>query len=82
MRFRSGLIVGLGVGYVLGARAGRERYEQLLAMWERVRGDEHVATVLTKVADVTADARNGAREALGDGLRSAGSAVRARTEER
>lgn len=29
MRFRLGLIVGFGAGYYLGARAGRERYEQL-----------------------------------------------------
>ena len=29
MRFRMGLGIGFGVGYYLGARAGRERYEQL-----------------------------------------------------
>jgi hypothetical protein len=29
MRFRLGLGIGFGVGYYLGARAGRERYEQL-----------------------------------------------------
>lgn len=27
--FRLGLIIGLGVGYVLGARAGKERYAQI-----------------------------------------------------
>jgi hypothetical protein len=30
MRYRFVFIVGLGVGFVLGARAGRERYEQLV----------------------------------------------------
>ena len=30
MKFRTGMLVGLGVGYVLGAKAGRERYEQIL----------------------------------------------------
>jgi hypothetical protein len=29
MRYRIIFITGLGVGFVLGARAGRERYEQL-----------------------------------------------------
>ncbi|MFE9018642.1 YtxH domain-containing protein [Streptomyces sp. NPDC007808] len=29
MRYRLTFIVGLAVGYVLGTRAGRERYEQL-----------------------------------------------------
>ena len=30
MRYRMAFVVGLGVGFVLGARAGRERYEQLV----------------------------------------------------
>jgi hypothetical protein len=29
MRFRAGLIVGAAVGYVLGSRAGKQRYEQI-----------------------------------------------------
>lgn len=29
MRFRLGLLLGLAIGYVLGARAGRERYVQI-----------------------------------------------------
>ncbi len=36
MRFRMGLIVGFGVGYVLGAKAGTARYEQIRSMSERV----------------------------------------------
>jgi hypothetical protein len=30
MKFRSGLLVGFGAGYVLGAKAGRERYQQIV----------------------------------------------------
>ena len=29
MRFRAGLVVGFGVGYYFGAKAGRQRYVQL-----------------------------------------------------
>jgi hypothetical protein len=29
MRFRTGLVAGVALGYVLGTRAGRERYEQI-----------------------------------------------------
>ncbi|GAA3937656.1 hypothetical protein [Microbacterium soli] len=36
MRGKVGLVVGLGVGYVLGTRAGRERYEQIKTQWLRV----------------------------------------------
>jgi CBS domain-containing protein len=34
--------LGFGVGYVLGARAGRQRYEQIVAMWERFAGSPAV----------------------------------------
>ena len=38
MRGKVGLVIGLGVGYVLGSRAGRERYEQIkeqaLKVWQ------------------------------------------------
>jgi len=30
-------VVGLGVGYVLGSRAGRQRYEQLARSWRQIR---------------------------------------------
>ena len=29
MKVRAGLLIGFGVGYYLGARAGRERYEEI-----------------------------------------------------
>ena len=37
MRFRLGVTVGFGVGYYLGAKAGRERYEQLHTCVEKFR---------------------------------------------
>jgi hypothetical protein len=36
MRYRLTFITGVAVGYVLGARAGRERYEQLRKSARRV----------------------------------------------
>lgn len=33
MKGKIGLVVGIGVGYVLGTRAGRERYEQIKKQW-------------------------------------------------
>lgn len=35
-------VVGVGVGYVLGTRAGRERYEQLARAYRRVADDPSV----------------------------------------
>ncbi|HKD97557.1 MAG TPA: hypothetical protein VKB69_08120 [Micromonosporaceae bacterium] len=36
MRSRTTFIAGLAVGYVLGSRAGRERYDQMVAAAKRV----------------------------------------------
>ena len=35
MRFRTGVVVGFAVGYYFGAKAGRERYEQLKKMVDK-----------------------------------------------
>jgi hypothetical protein len=37
MRFRLGLVIGAAVGYVLGARAGRQRYEEIKRWWAMLR---------------------------------------------
>jgi hypothetical protein len=37
MRFRLGLMVGGAIGYVLGARAGRQRYEDIRRWWAAAR---------------------------------------------
>jgi hypothetical protein len=42
MRYRIVFITGLGVGFVLGARAGRERYEQLQMLARKVRDNPAV----------------------------------------
>ena len=39
------LIVGLGAGYVLGARAGRERYEQIRRAWSQAKEDPRLQEV-------------------------------------
>src|SRR6266487_2676336 len=37
MRYRWVFIIGVGVGFVLGARAGRERYEQLAKLTRKAK---------------------------------------------
>jgi hypothetical protein len=39
---RTGLVVGFAVGYYLGAKAGRERYEQLRDVLDRLAPVEKV----------------------------------------
>ena len=49
------LLVAGGVGYVLGARAGRERYEQIKEAATRVKDDPRVQETAHQAADLATD---------------------------
>jgi len=58
MRFRLGVLAGFGAGYVLGAQAGRARYEQIQDAWGKLMGtpqaqqlSEDVKTAATRASD-------------------------------
>jgi hypothetical protein len=57
MRGRLGLFIGFGAGYVLGAKAGRERYEQLRRLYENIQA-----------SPAFQQATNAARDAVGTSL--------------
>src|SRR2546430_15906721 len=52
MRFRLGLFIGLGAGYVLGSKAGRERFEQIRRTWDRVSGSPTVHRATERASEV------------------------------
>ncbi len=76
MGFRAGLIFGFGVGYVLGARAGRERYEELKASWDQFMGNPSVQSVVDRGRDAAATGADAGIRAVG----RAADNVRERTE--
>jgi hypothetical protein len=55
MKGKIGLVVGLGVGYVLGTRAGRERYEQIKTQWLKVWELDPVQEQVSKVKGFVGD---------------------------
>ncbi len=60
MRGRLGVLMGFGAGYVLGAKAGHERYEQLQRLYENLINSQGFQQASGK-----------AKEAVGSGLEQA-----------
>lgn len=56
MRYRLTFIAGLATGYVLGARAGRERYEQLRKAAQRISQNPAVRNTAESAALTGRDA--------------------------
>ena len=56
MRLRVGLIAGFAAGYVLGAQAGRERYEQIQRWWNSFIGNPSVRQAAQRGRDVDTEA--------------------------
>lgn len=56
MRMRLGLLLGAGVGYVLGTKAGTQRYEEIKSFTQRVMDKPEVQQVKQKVAEITGKA--------------------------
>ncbi|MDQ6696312.1 MAG: hypothetical protein M3Z46_02495 [Actinomycetota bacterium] len=52
MSLRTGLLIGFGAGYYFGAKAGRERFEQLDRVLTKVRESEAVDTAAEKAKAV------------------------------
>jgi hypothetical protein len=69
MRYKATFLVGFGVGYVLGARAGRERYEAIARTTRRLLENpavqETAGVLQAQAAGFVDDARRAAADALG-----------------
>ena len=79
--FKRGAIVGFGVGYVLGARAGRERFEELKRAWQGFMGSPKVQQAIEVGKEaVSTGAREGLHAVQG-GVEKAAGAVRERLGE-
>ncbi|MFC4906596.1 YtxH domain-containing protein [Actinomadura gamaensis] len=71
MRYRVAFAVGAAVGYVLGAKAGRERYEQIRRTSQRVAGTPAVQNA----AGVVRERASGARERVVAAARERGGTI-------
>ena len=74
MKFRLGLITGLIIGFLLGARAGVERYEQIMATVKKLRSNQTVKDT----ADFAERSTRKTRASTGNTLVSTADTIRQR----
>jgi len=64
MRFKTGIVVGFATGYVMGTKAGRYRYDQIMKvvgrLWESAPAGKARAQASRLVDEATDRFRNGA----------------------
>jgi len=63
------LVVGLGVGYVLGTRAGREKYEEIKKAANKLWNDPRVQRPVHQAEDFVKDKGPEVAEFLADGAK-------------
>jgi hypothetical protein len=75
---KKSFVLGFGVGYILGARAGRQRYEQIVDLWNQLIGSPRVQDAAARTRYVaSAGARRGLT-VVQRGVAKTGEAVRER----
>jgi hypothetical protein len=75
------LVVSVGAAaYVLGARAGRERYDQISALARSLWRDPRVHKTASQAADVVRDQAPKAGEHLADAARAAAAIVTSKSQ--
>ena len=70
MRFKTGLLLGFAGGYLLGSKAGRERYDQIMNAIDKVGQSEPAtkarAQATRLVEEATQRFRPGSMDGMGD----------------
>jgi hypothetical protein len=64
MRFRLGVVTGFAAGNYLGAKAGRERYEQINRAIRKVQGSDAYEAAMDKVHEATSVASDKVRDVM------------------
>lgn len=81
MRYKLTFLAGGAIGYVLGARAGRARYEQLSNLGSRVADMESVQRARETAVEQAAQLADKAKAAVGDKVGAAVADGRHRMED-
>lgn len=66
MKYRLGFLTGAAIGYVLGTRAGRDRYEQIMRLSRRVSENPTVQEAAGILRARAGEVAGTARQKVGD----------------
>ena len=75
MRFRLGVVTGFCAGYYLGAKAGRQRYEEIQRTLDKMRASDVYETATTKVKAIVDEGVDKAKSVVDEGAEKARSLV-------
>jgi uncharacterized protein YgiB involved in biofilm formation len=78
MKGRLGLFLGFGAGYVLGSKAGRERYEQLRRLYDNVQASSAFQKASGKAKDAVGSGLDAAKDKASEGVSKVSDAVKDR----
>lgn len=81
MRSRFGFLVGFGAGYVLGAKAGHERYEQIKRLYENILASPGIRQATGKAKNAASSGFEQAKDKASEGATKAKEAIRERRAE-
>ena len=81
MKMRTGLIVGFATGYVLGTKAGRERYRQMYSALRTVTENPPIRRVLDESKVLADSSTVKVRGILAEQLQQASEIIREKADE-
>tara|TARA_B100001123_G_scaffold34048_1_gene35318 strand:+ start:441 stop:683 length:243 start_codon:yes stop_codon:yes gene_type:complete len=80
MKFRNSLVVGFTVGYVLGAKAGKQRYEQILNFCCSIAGHPSIRQIVDEARELAESSTERIRQAIGDQFSEASTLIRTKAD--
>jgi uncharacterized protein YgiB involved in biofilm formation len=78
MRGRLGFFIGFGAGYVLGAKAGKERYEQLRRLYDNLVSSPTFQQATGKAKSAMGTGIEQAKDAASESVSKVSSAIKER----
>ena len=81
MRFRLGFVTGMATGYYLGAKAGRQRYDQINRTIAKVKRSEAYEEVTEIAKAKVEEAAEKAKSAVEEGVEKARTAIDSRSDD-